>query len=115
VNDVPLRRSTDSRYRYLRAFKEWWQSGWGVLFQALWWLVITAALVIAVAWLAVRSVQQGEGLSQRPNCALVDDAIRKGHVPDSHVLALCRASARGLVYSLTPEDFAALRSRRRTN
>jgi hypothetical protein len=47
------RRSTDSRYRRLRSFKEWWQSGWGLLVQAVWLLFITAVMTIAIVSYAV--------------------------------------------------------------
>lgn len=47
------RRSTDSRYPRLRAFKEWWQSGWGLLVQAVWLLFITAVMTIAIVSYAI--------------------------------------------------------------
>lgn len=47
------RRATDSRYPRLRAFKEWWQSGWGLLVQAVWLLFITAVMTVAIVSYAV--------------------------------------------------------------
>jgi hypothetical protein len=51
--NVPLRRSTDSRYPRLRAFKVWWQSGWGLLIQGVWLLLVTAVVIIAVISYAI--------------------------------------------------------------
>lgn len=71
--------------------------------------------VLAVEYVLIRSTVGAfrQDLQQRPNCALVDDAVRKGRAPDERVKRACAASARGLVYSLTPEDRKILRRPRR--
>jgi hypothetical protein len=71
--------------------------------------------VVAVEYLLIRSTVGAfrEDLRQRPNCALVDDAVKKGQVPDEDVKRACAASARGLVYSLSDDDLRLLRRPRR--
>lgn len=80
-----------------------------------WVIGLVVVAVCTVEFLLIRSTLATfrADLQQRPNCALVDDAIVHRRAPDKKVKASCRASARGLVYSLTPEDFAAMRAGRR--
>lgn len=77
------------------------------------WLAVAAvvAAVLVCEFLLIRStVSAFRGdLLQRPNCVLVDDAIRERKVPDARVQELCRRSARGLIYSLQPGDLRTLR------
>jgi hypothetical protein len=79
-------------------------------------LVVTlvVGIVLAVELVLIRSSLSAfrSDLQQRPNCALVDDAVRRHEAPDQAVAASCRASARGLIYSLHPEDLRALRKPR---
>lgn len=76
-------------------------------------VVVLVLVVVSVEVALIRSTLKAvrSDLRQRPNCAQVDDAMRRGEVPDPKVRAACRASARGLIYSLEPGDVAALRRR----
>lgn len=77
------------------------------------WLAlgVMVMVVLTVEVVLIRSALSAfrADLRQRPNCSLVDDAVREHRVPDAKVQASCRSSARGLIYSLTPADLAAMR------
>lgn len=63
--NCPARRSTDGRYRRMRAAREWW-ARWGQLVTGIWLLVLSAVMTVALIVYAIDQHQAAQ--AARASC-----------------------------------------------